>query len=68
LPTIIRKSRLFKRSMGAPIRLIRRTYLRYSKRIFKKPIHRYRFKDYKKCDTYLRKYKKYNLVNISLLF
>jgi hypothetical protein len=68
LPTIIRKSRLFKRFIGTPIRLIRRTYLRYSKYISKKSTHRYKFKDYKKYDTYLRKYKDYNLINISLLF
>jgi hypothetical protein len=63
----MRKSRLSKRSIGAPIRLARRTYLRYSKRISKKSIYRCKFKDYKKCDVYLRKYKKYNLISISLL-
>jgi hypothetical protein len=66
--TIIRKSRLSKRSVDTLIRLARRTYLRYSKRISKEPIHRYKFKDYKKYDTYLRKYKDYNLISISLLF
>jgi hypothetical protein len=53
--------------MNTPIRLARRTYLRYFKYISKEPIYRCRFKDYKKYDTYLRKYKKYNSVNISLL-
>jgi hypothetical protein len=64
----MRKSRLPKRSIGALIRLARRTYLYYFKCIFKEPIYRYRFKDYKKYDTYLRKCKNYNSVNISLLF
>jgi hypothetical protein len=63
----MRKSRLPKRSIDTPIRLARRTYLRYSKRIFKKPIYRYKFKDYKKYDIYLRKYKNYNSISISLL-
>jgi hypothetical protein len=64
----MRKSRLSKRSMGAPIRLIYQTCLRCSKRISKELIYRYKFKDYKKYDTYLRKYKDYNPINISLLF
>jgi hypothetical protein len=63
----MRKSRLFKRFIGTSIRLARRTYLRCFKYIFKKSIYRYKFKDYKKYDTYLRKYKKYNPINISLL-
>jgi hypothetical protein len=54
--------------MGTLIRLARRTYLRYSKRIFKEPNYRCKFKDYKKYDIYLRKYKNYNSVSISLLF
>jgi hypothetical protein len=53
--------------MGVLIRLARRTYLRYSKRISKESIYRYRFKNYKKYDTYLRKYKDYNLISISLI-
>jgi hypothetical protein len=64
----MRKSRLPKRFIGVFIRLARRTCLRYSKRISKKPIYRYRFKNYKKYDIYLRKYKEYNLISISLLF
>jgi hypothetical protein len=64
----MRKSRLSKRFIGTFIRLARRIYLRYSKRISKKPIYRCRFKNYKKYDIYLRKYKNYNSVNISLLF
>jgi hypothetical protein len=64
----MRKSRLPKRFMGTFIRLARRTYLRYSKRISKEPTYRYKFKNYKKCDAYLRKYKNYNPVSISLLF
>jgi hypothetical protein len=54
--------------MGTLIYLARRTYLRYSKRIFKEPNYRCKFKDYKKYDIYLRKYKNYNSVSISLLF
>jgi hypothetical protein len=50
------------------MRLARQTYLRCFKRIFEEPIYRYKFKNYKKYDTYLRKYKEYNLINISLLF
>jgi hypothetical protein len=54
--------------MGTFIYLARPTYLRYSKRISIKSIYRCRFKNYKKYDTYLRKYKKYKTVSISLLF
>jgi hypothetical protein len=63
----MRKSRLFKRFIDIPIRLAHRTCLRCFKYISKKLIRRYKFKNYKKYDTYLRKYKDYNLINISLL-
>jgi hypothetical protein len=63
----MRKSRLSKRFISTFIRLARRIYLRCFKRISKKSIYRCGFKDYKKYDTYLRKYKDYNLISISLL-
>jgi hypothetical protein len=67
LPTIMRKSRLPKRSVDTFVRLTRRICLRCSKRISIKSIHRCGFKNYKKCDACLRKYKECKTISISLL-
>jgi hypothetical protein len=40
------KKALFKRSRAVPIKLARKTYLRYLKRIFDNSIYRYRYKDF----------------------
>jgi hypothetical protein len=40
------KKALFKRFRAVFIKLTRKTYLRYLKRIFDNPIYRYRYKDF----------------------
>ena len=61
-PRVAGKGRLPQRSQGAPVRLARRTCLRYSKRITLEPDHRYGYKDYRKYSAYSRKYKEYKPV------
>jgi hypothetical protein len=40
------KKTLFKRSRVVPMKLARKTYLRYSKRVSADPTHRYKYKDF----------------------
>jgi hypothetical protein len=59
------KKRLPQRSVGAPVRLARRTCLRCSKRIAVEPDHRCGYKDYKKCGACARKHKECDPVSSS---
>jgi hypothetical protein len=61
-----KKKTLFKRSRGGPMKLVRKIYLRYSKRISEDPTYNYRLKEFQKYITYIRKYKDYTSVRISL--
>jgi hypothetical protein len=45
-PKPINKKALPKRFRAVPVKLARKTYLRYSKRIFDNPLYRYRYKDF----------------------
>jgi hypothetical protein len=61
-----KKKTLPKRSHDGPIKLARKTYLKYSKRIFEDPTHNYKLKEFQKYIVYIRKYKDYTPVRTSL--
>jgi hypothetical protein len=66
VPRTPSKKVLFKRSRVVFIKFVRKTYLRYSKRVSANFTHRYKYKDFQKYTFYVYKRKNYEPMKVYL--